>query len=192
MTDALIAPFPPLTVKSDPVAMRKLFQPNIVLLTSLAVGAAIAAAASAALMASVAGFAAGFAASLPFLVIVVFASLSAAQTANTAAERITAGSLVSLDAFGLSSTLAQGTVSLPWHTIESVSLKKRGRHRVLTYRIAAGVSPETAGVETTLAPGGFALLNKRGFQLGSAGIDTPIQTIADATAAFTAGRLLAR
>ncbi|MET0932276.1 MAG: hypothetical protein ABWX56_01070 [Mycetocola sp.] len=179
-------------MNSDAEAVRQLFQPKLTLIATLGVVAAIFAAASAALMADLAGFGAGLFAALPFIVIAAFASYLGAQTANTLAARLSAGSVVTVDASGLRSTIPQGLVSLPWHAIESVSMKKKGGHSILTFRISRGTGPDTDGVDSTLSPAAFALLAKRGFQVGSAGVDTPIQTIADATAAFTSGRLQVR
>jgi hypothetical protein len=54
-----------------------------------------------------------------------------------------------------------------------------------------GVTPETPGVQTTLKPAVFRKLATKGFRIGSLGIDVPVQTILDAAAAFTGGRLVA-
>jgi hypothetical protein len=192
MTDANTAAFPPLVVGTDPEAVKKAFRIPLAFVTGFVVVVAVIAVLITAMMASLSGFGSGVLAALPFLVILMYMTYLAVRTAATAAERAAAGTVLTVDAAGLSSTLPQGELVLPWQAIESVQLQKRGKHRIAIFRAYDGVTPQSPGVHTTLKPAVFRVLAKKGFRIGSAGIDVPVQTILDATAAFTAGRLVAR
>lgn len=192
MTDAQFASFPPLVVGTDQAAVRKVFRLPLMFAAVFLVVTALLAAFFAALMASITDLGLGFLTALPFLVSTTSLTFVLLNTAMNAGARAAAGTVLTLDSSGLASTVPQGTIALPWAAIESVTLLKRGRHRVLVFRLAPGVTHESPGVNTTVSPAVFRYLSKKGFRIGSAGIDTPIQTIADATAAFTAGRLVAR
>jgi hypothetical protein len=192
MTDAPVAAFPPLVVGTDVEAIKKVYRLPLIGASTLPVMIAVIAVALAAMTASLSGFGAGLMAGLPFVLFVGYMTSSAVQTASTAAARAVPGNVMTLDATGLAATTPQGPLVLPWHAIASVELKKRGKHRIVIFRGVPGVTPETPGVQTTLKPAVFRKLATKGFRIGSVGIDVPVQTILDATAAFTGGRLVAR
>ena len=192
MTDAQFASFPPLVVGTDPAGVRKAFRLPLAFAAVFLLFTAFLAAFFAAWMSSITGLGLGFLTALPFLVSTTFLTLVLLNTALGAGARAAAGTVLTLDSSGLTSMMPQGALTLPWAAIESVMLKKRGRHRVLVFRMSPGVTRESPGVNTTVSPAVFRYLSKNGFRLGSAGIDVPVQTIADATAAFTHGRLIAR
>ncbi|MDN4640003.1 hypothetical protein QCD70_07090 [Agreia sp. PsM10] len=192
MTDANIATFPPLVVGTDPEAVRKAFRLPLAFVAGFIVVIAFVAVLVTAMMASLSGFGSGVLAALPFLITLSYMVYLAVRTAQTAGERASAGTVLTIDAAGLNATIPQGVLVLPWQAIESVALQKRGRHRIAIFRTVHGVTPDSPGIQTTIKPGIFRLLAKKGFRIGSAGIDVPVQTVLDATAAFTGGRLVAR
>ena len=192
MTDASIATFPPLVVGTDPAAVKKAFRLPLAFISGFIVVIAVIAVLFTAMTASLSGFGSGVLAASPFLVSLTYMVFLAVRTAGTAGERAAAGTVLTIDAAGLNATIPQGVLVLPWQAIASVQVQKRGKHRIAIFRVAEGVTPDSPGVETTIKPGIFRLLAKKGFRIGSAGIDVPVQTILDATAAFTAGRLVAR
>jgi hypothetical protein len=192
MTDARGATFPPLLVGTDVEAVKRIYRAPLVGAAVSVVVIALVAVLCAAMMASLSGLGAGILAALPFLITLSYMTYLAVHTAGAVAARAVPGNVMTLDATGLAATTPHGPIVLPWQAIASVELKKRGKHRIAIFRIAPGVTPESPGVQTTITPGVFPMLAKKGFRIGSAGIDVPVQTILDATAAFTAGRLVAR
>jgi hypothetical protein len=192
MTDAPVATFPPLVVGTDVEAIRKIYRAPLMGSTILVPLAAVVAVLFTAMMTSTSGFAVGVLTGMPFVAVLAFMTASAVQTAGTAAARAVPGNVLTLDATGVAATTPQGPLVLPWQAIESVELKKWGKHRIVIFRGFPGVTPESTGVQTTLKPAAFRKLATKGFRVGSLGIDVPVQTILDATAAFTAGRLVAR
>jgi hypothetical protein len=192
MTDTQFTSFPPLVVGTDPEAVRKAFRLPLAFTTGFVVVLAVVAVLVTAMTASLSGFGSGVLAALPFLITLSYMVYLAVRTAGTAGERASAGTVLTIDAAGLNSKIPQGVLVLPWQAIASVELQKRGKHRIAIFRVAPGVTPQSPGVQTTITPGTFRVLAKKGFRIGSAGTDVPVQTILDATAAFTAGRLVAR
>jgi len=185
MTDAPNS-FPPLIVGTDAASVRRVYRNTIALTSVLAVLSGVGAIALGMTQSSlVAGL---FAAGLVLLTTgyLVFGTVHLIRTAR---KRASLGSVLTLDAAGMEWRMLQGTIFLPWHLIASVSSRKRARHRVLTYRVANGVTGTTEGVRSTLAPKHQRVISRLGLQVGSAGIDVPVETIAAATAAFTHGRL---
>jgi hypothetical protein len=192
MTDASTSTFPPLVVGTDPEAVKKAFRVPLASMTFFIVAVAFVAALLAALTASSSGVGAGILTSLPFLIALTYMTYLTVRTAGAAAERAAAGTVLTLDATGLASNTPQGLVVLPWQAISHIEVEKRGGHQIAVYRLLPGVTPDGPGVHTTVKPAVFGILAKKGFRIGGAGIDVPVQTILDATAAFTAGRLVAR
>jgi hypothetical protein len=192
MTDAPVATFPPLVVGTDVDAVRKIYRRPLIAMTSFVVVIAFIAVLLAAMTASLSGFGMGVLTAVPFLLMLSYMTFAAVNLAGTAAARAVPGNVLTLDATGLAAVSPQGPISLPWQAIASVELKKRGNHRIAIFRLAPGVTAESPGVHTTVKPALFRVLAKKGFRIGSAGIDVPMQTIMDATAAFTSGRLVAR
>lgn len=192
MTDASIAAFPPLVVGTDPEAVKKAFRIPLAMSWGLAVFALVAAVVVAAMMSSLSNMGLGLLSALPFLFVGLSQGYGAVRISGNAEARAAAGTVLTLDAAGLTSNTPQGLLALPWEAIASVETTRRGRHTIAIFRIFEGVDPQSPGVQTTIKPRIFKLLAKKGFRVGSAGIDVPIQTILDATAAFTGGRLMAR
>jgi hypothetical protein len=192
MTDAPVAAFPPLIVGTDVEAVKKIYRVPLIGTTVFVILLAFIAVLLTAMMASLSGFGLGVLTALPFLFMLSYMTFLAVQLAGTAAARAVPGNVVTLDATGLAAITPQGPIVLPWQAIASVELKKRGRHGIAIFRVFPGVTGENPGVQTTVKPALFRLLAKKGFRIGSAGIDVPVQTILDATAAFTGGRLVAR
>lgn len=192
MTDADTAAFPPLVVGTDPEGVKKAFRIPLAFSLGLAAFSAVAAVCAGALMGASSGFGSGILSGLPFLIIAVYQGYSAVRVTANATERAAAGPVLTLDSTGLTSNTPQGMLALPWEAISAVEAKHRGRHIIATFRVFEGVKRDSPGVQTTISPKIFRYLGKRGFRIGSAGIDVPMQTILDATAAFTGGRLVAR
>ncbi|WP_285042556.1 hypothetical protein [Plantibacter sp. LMC-P-059a] len=178
--------FPPLIVGTDAPAIRRVFRNTIVLTSVLAVLSAVGAVALGMTQTSLGS--ALFASGLVLLTTgyLVFGTVYLIRTAR---KRASLGSVLTLDAAGMEWTMLQGSIFLPWHLISSVTSRKRLRHRVLTYRMVDGVTGTTEGVRSTLKPKHHRTISNLGLQVGSAGIDVPIDTIAAATVAFTNGRL---
>ncbi|PPF61861.1 hypothetical protein C5E11_13355 [Clavibacter michiganensis] len=192
MTDASTSTFPPLVVGTDREAVKKAFRIPLASMTLFIVVIAFVAVLLASLTASVSGVGAGILTSLPFLISLTFMTYTAVRTAGAAAERAAAGTVLTVDAAGLASNTPQGLVVLPWQAISHVEVQKRGGHQIAVFRLMPGVTPDGPGVHTTVKPNVFGILAKKGFRIGAGGIDVPLQTVLDATAAFTAGRLVAR
>ena len=192
MTTIPASTLPPLVISSDPVSAKKALAPSIAVVQGMIVLFALLAVVLAAMSGSTSGFALGVMAGAPILVSLLLLVYVLTQSATNLGIRSVASPVLVLDATGLSSGIVQGSLTVPWTAIESVSVKKRGKHRIATFHVATSTTPETPGVVTTLKPAVFKQLLKKGYQLGSAGIDVPIQTVLDAAAAFTQGRLVAR
>lgn len=192
MTDAPVAAFPPLLVGTDVDAVKKIYRLPLIAATSFVIVIAFIAVLLSAMTASLSGFGTGVLTALPFLFMLSYMTFLVVTVAGTAAARAVPGNVMTLDATGLAAVTPQGSLALPWQAITSVELKRRGRHRIAIFRVAPGVTDHSPGVQTTIKPGVFRLLTKKGFRIGSAGIDVPVQTILDAAAAFTGGRLVVR
>lgn len=192
MTDARSTGFPPLVVGADSEVVRRTGRAQLIFMVVNVVMTGFVAAMIAALVASTNDFGTGLLAASPFLLMLAFVVMLTAYAALTAGRREATGTTLTLDAAGLSSTIPEGRIFLPWQAIHALEVRKRGRHRIAIFRLLPGVAPDSPGVQTTLAPRVFGVLVKKGFRVGSAGIDVPVQTVLDASAAFTAGRLIAR
>ncbi len=192
MTDVNTNQLPPLVVGTDPKGVWKAFRPAILLYAVFTPVFAVAAVVLAALVAGTSGFGAGVAAGIVFAMITVYFSFSAIYFTSIAATRAAAGTVATLDGTGLASTTPNGNLVLPWQAIASVQVKKPLRKRVAIFRIADGITHDSPGVQTSMTPAAFRRLCAKGFHIGAAGIDVPIEAILDAAAAFTAGRLVAR
>ena len=192
MTSIPVDTLPPLVINSDPVAAKKALMPSIVVAQIFVVVAAFLAVYCAALGASSGNIGTGISFGLPILVSVLLLVFVLTQSATNLGIRSVAAPVLTVDATGLSSSIVQGTIVVPWTAVESIAVRKRGRHRIVSFILAPSTTPSSAGVTSTLPPAAFKLLVKKGFRLGSAGIDVPMQTVLDASAAFTQGRLTAR
>jgi len=183
---------PPLVINSDPVAAKRALMPSIVVAQVFVVLFAFLAVYCAALGASSGNIGTGISFGLPILVSVLLLVFVLTQAATNLGIRLVAAPVLTVDATGLSSSIVQGTIVVPWTSVESIAVRKRGRHRIVSFILAPSTTPSSAGVTSTLPPAAFKQLVKKGFRLGSAGIDVPMQTVLDASAAFTQGRLTAR
>lgn len=184
--------FPPLVVSSDPAGFKKAMIPALVVGPIAVVVFAFIAVCIAALSASSGNVSTGIMTALPILISVAWITYLSVNVAKAAGTRLAGGDLVTLDSAGFhANVVPHGTVSIPWAAVTSVQLRKRGRHTIISFRAVPDLKPTSPGVTTTLPPQYFRMLVKKGFRLGSAGIDVPTQTIADAAAAFTSGRLSA-
>lgn len=192
MTAVPAQTLPPLVVKSDPIAARKALSPSIAVAQVMIVLFALLAVVLAAMSGASSGFGIGVMSGTPILISLLFLVYLLTQSATNLGTRSVAAPVLTVDSTGLTSTVVQGTITVPWSAIESASVRKRGKHRIVTFHIAKSTTPETPGVVSTLAPSAFTQLLTRGYQLGSAGIDVPMQTVVDAAAAFTQGRLVVR
>jgi hypothetical protein len=192
MTTIPTGSLPPLVVNSDPVAVAKALTPSLVAVQVIVVVVAFAAVFVASISASVSGLGSGLLAASPIMISLAFMVFVLVRTATNIGSHSTSRPVLTVDDAGLASTIPQGTITVPWSALESVSVAKRGRHRIVTFRVTPGTTADTPGVESTLKPADFRYLVKKGYKLGSAGIDVPIQTVLDAAAAFTRGRLVAR
>jgi hypothetical protein len=192
MTTIPAQTLPPLVVSSDPVAARKALSPSIAATQVGIVLFAVLAVVLASMSGSVSGFGVGVLSGAPILISLLFLVYLLTQSATNLGIRTIASPVLTVDTTGLFSSIVQGSITVPWSAIESVSVRKRGKHRIVTFHIDPSTTPETPGVTSTLAPSVFKQLLKRGYQLGSAGINVPMETVLDAAAAFTQGRLVVR
>lgn len=184
--------FPPLVVATDPVGANRATRAPFIAVICLTVLCAAIAILSATLLTSVSGVAIGLLSALPFAILFVFQLFLAIQLAIARGAQSIARTALVVDAEGLHGFVAQGDVVVPWAAIDRVSIRPRGKHRIVTFHLVPGVTPSSPGVRTTLTPALFGTIAKRGFPIGSAGVATPVETIADAARAFTGGRLALR
>ncbi|PSL37669.1 hypothetical protein CLV49_1276 [Labedella gwakjiensis] len=191
MTDARTS-FPPLSVGTDAAAVKRSYRPLIGFCTALTVIVPGVAVVIAALVASTGGFTGGMLAGLGFVASGVIITLLTLSVASAYGSRVAMGTVLRLDDTGMEWRLPQGVLVVPWGAVTSVSERRRGGHRILTYRLVDGLTPSSPGVASDVAPAIFQRLVKRGLQLGSVGIDVPVDTILAATAAFTQGRVAPR
>lgn len=172
--------------------MKRSYRPLIALCVALTVIVPGIAVVVAALVASTGGLAGGVLAGLGFVACGIIITLLTLSVASAYGSRVAMGTVLRLDDAGMEWRLPQGAFVVPWGAVASVSERRRGRHRILTYRLVDGLTPTSPGVEGEVPPADFQRLAKRGIQLGSAGIDVPTDTILAATAAFTQGRVAPR
>ncbi|RUQ96938.1 hypothetical protein [Labedella endophytica] len=184
--------FPPLVVGTDVPTLKRAYRPVIVFSTVMPIVIPGIAVAVAAFLASASGFAAGMVAGLGIVVSGITWSVMASSLAYAAGARAVMGTVLTLDHRGMEWRLVQGVLILPWNVVDTVSVRSRAGKRILTYRLVAGVGPASPGVGGDLPEADFHRVAKRGAQLGSVGIDVPVDTILAATAAFTGGRLTPR
>lgn len=189
MIDYPQAPLPPLVVGSDPVRTERATRPSFVLTLVAAALVPVFAATVAALIASSSGFAMGFVSALPLLLVSWFTLFTVAQVASVRGARSRPGTVLTLDTAGLHSSIEQGDVFLPWPAIERLSVRRRGKYRILTFHLAPGLTAQSPGIHSTLPAKSFATLSKLGFQLGEVAIDCPLDTVIAASTALTGGRL---
>jgi hypothetical protein len=191
MTDAPTS-FPPLVVGTDAPALKRAYRPVIVFSTAMTLIIPGIAVAIAALAASTSGFAAGMLAGFGIVISGIVWSLIASSLAYAAGARAVIGTVLTLDHRGMEWRMVQGVLILPWNAVDAVSVRSRAGKRILTYRLVAGIGPASPGIGGDLPEADFHRVAKRGAQLGSVGIDVPVDTILAATAAFTQGRLTPR
>lgn len=191
MTDAQTS-FPPLVVGTDAPAVKRAYSPLIALTTAMSVIVPGIAVAVAALGGSNGGFTGGLVAGLGIVVSGITVVLLNVAFAYAAGARAMMGTVLTLDDRGMEWRMVQGVLVLPWGAIGSVSVRSRGRRRVLTYRLVDGIGRTSPGISGDLSEADFRRVVKRGAQLGSVGIDVPVDTILAATSAFTRGRLAPR
>jgi hypothetical protein len=179
----------PLVVHRDPAALVRPFRLSIALSATTAVFTAFVACFYAALMASLAGFQSGLLAGLPILISTVYLVFITVRSSHKLATQLATRAVITLDEAGLGATLPEGTITLPWWALETVSVRKRGRHRIIKFHLAKDITPETEGVTSTLTPATFDRVRKLGFHLGSLGIDATVEQVLAAAGSFTSGRL---
>lgn len=192
MTDHTPTLGAPLVVGTNADTVWKAFRPGIILAAILIPLTVLAAVGFAAAMGESLGFLAGALAALPLIAFSFLSIFYAMYLTSSATARAAMGTVLTLSSTGLASTIPQGTLELPWQAVDSVRVKKAFSSRILIYTVADGVHGDTPGVHTTMKPAAFRRLSKVGFHLGSVGIDVPVETILEATARFTDGRLVPR
>lgn len=181
--------FPPLVVSTNPPATERVTRPSFVLLVVFPIVIALAGMAQAALGASTGSFGVGLVSALPAALCFCFLFVLALQIAAMRGSQSIKRTALTLDEAGFHGVLPQGEISVPWTAVDRLSIRTKGKHRILTFHFTASVAPEDVGVHTTLPPRMFAALRKQGFQIGQTAIDAPLETLAAASGAFTAGRL---
>lgn len=184
--------YPPLVVGTDGEAVRRSFQWPIGMTTAFTVVTAGAAVLVAALAASTGGVAIGVLSGLAPLVGTVFLLLLTVLLVHSAATRAATGEVLRLDTQGMRWTMPIGSLEVPWDAVTAISVRKRGRHRIITFSFAPRLQAGAPDVRSTMKPAHLRRLITRGAQLGSLGIDVPVETVLAATSAFTNGRLVAR
>jgi hypothetical protein len=180
----------PLVVHADPAGARRAFRSTLVLAAVLGVLLVVFIVLLAALALSADG---GGSSALLTIAPLCIGLVFVGMVFRTATRRASLdGPVLRLDESGTTWWLPQGELAVPWQAIASVSTQRRGRHQVLTYRLAPGTSPDTPGVRSAVPPAVFAQLSDHGLRLGSAGVDVPVDEIVRATDRLTAGRLRSR
>lgn len=180
---------PPLVVGSDPVRTERAMRPAFLFTVVGAALIPLVAVFLAALTASSGGLGLGLASGLSFTVVSWLMLFAVVQLATARGAQSIARPVLTLDANGLTGSIPQGDVYLPWTAVERISTRRRGGASILTFHLAPGLTAQSAGVATTLSPASFRTLAKRGFQVGELGVDTPLAAVSAAASAFTAGRL---
>jgi hypothetical protein len=181
--------FPPLIVGSDPVRTERVTRPAFVFTLIGAALIPVLGMLLAVLTTTSGGFALGMLSGLSFSVVSWFTLFAVVQFATVRGAQSVVRTVLTLDANGLRGVIPQGEVFLPWGAIERVSIRSRGKWRILTFHLVPGLTAQSPGVTTTLPQRTFARLAKLGFQIGEVAIDTPLDTVSAAASAFTGGRL---
>jgi hypothetical protein len=181
--------YPPLVVGTNPEATDRLTRSGFGFQVVFTFVIALLGMAFAALGASTGDFGMGLASALPFTFTLFFMLSLTIRTATMRGMQSIKRTALTLDGVGLHGAAQQGDITLPWSTIDRLSIRRKGKHRIMTFHLTPGVAPSDVGVDTTLSPKMFAILTKRGFQIGEVAIDTPLETLAAASGAFTNGRL---
>lgn len=190
MSESLQQPaFPPLVVSSNPEGTERVTRPSFVFAVGLAVVSALVGVVVAALSASTGDFGLGVISAAPFILIFCYALALSIHSAHVRGAQSIRHTVLVLDGAGFRGIVAQGEVTLPWAAIDRISSRTRGKHRIITFHFSPTVTPTNLGVHTSLAPKTFAAMRKQGFQVGGVAIDTPLDTLAAASSAFTGGRL---
>ncbi|TPW74220.1 hypothetical protein [Schumannella soli] len=200
MTDP--ASFPPLVVGTDITAVRRAFRPSLVIagiglpLTLFGAVAVAALTASTMSVGSTSGFGSGFAIGMLAGSGLLFTSLFFIYTlvrfSSLLAVRVAVKRPLILDANGMSWTADWGELFLPWAAVAGVTVRDGGRRRIVSFLLDPAAHPDAPGVRSDVTPGQWRQIARNGLRLGSVGIDTPIETVLAATAAFSGGRLVAR
>ncbi|SDQ54768.1 hypothetical protein [Microbacterium sp. cf332] len=180
---------PPLVVGSDPVRTERAMRPAFLFTMFGAALIPLVAVFLSALTASSSGLGLGLVSGLSFTVVSWLMLFAVVQLATARGAQSIARPVLTLDANGLTGSIPQGDVFLPWAAIDRISTRKRGGSRIATFHLAPGLTEQSAGVASTLPPASFRTLVKRGFQVGEVAIDTPLDALTAAASAFTAGRL---
>ncbi|RUQ96937.1 hypothetical protein [Labedella endophytica] len=192
MTDAPTS-FPPLIVGTDAAAVRRVFRGPLILTSVMAcLVAAVAVAVGVGVASSSDDVVLGFVLGLVVLLWSAYFVWMLVYLVRAVERRASIGRALTLDHDGMEWAIPEGSIVVPWPLITAVSSRTRSRYRILTYRLADGVTAETPGVRSDLSRKHVRLITRRGLQIGSAGIDVSIDTIVAATAAFTQGRLVPR
>ena len=189
MTDASTEQLPPLLVGVNPQAVWKLFRPFIRSCMVCSLSAGLLAVASAALFTEISGLVAGFVWGTFWILFAIFFSCLALYFMKQAATGAAAGTILTLDATGFAVAIPQGSLVLPWEAVGSIRMKSVLGQRIPTFEISERVTRDSPGVHTSLKPALFRRMCKKGIPFGQTSIDVPVETILDAAAAFTAGRL---
>lgn len=185
MTDQPNATFPPLQVHTDPAAMRKILRTGV---WAYAVQVVVYGALAIALASF--GWDSPVAIMTVVLALIGFVSL---LQALGAAQRLGQNSVrrlaLVLDEAGLHATFPGQSLDASWELIQSARIRAFRKHRILNFSFAPGTTLASAGLRTDLTPRQMKTLLKRGFSIGSAGVDVPVTVIADAAYAFTDRRV---
>ena len=185
MTDSSIS-YPPLVVWTDPVGASKALRPSLIQILVLA--AAFLAALITLLSLGRADGAVVFACVLGIMASIAYALALTHQIGAVSNLR----PVLTLDQTGIHARVNGGELDLPWETVRGIRVRRVRRHSILAFELEAGTSPSTPGIRSTISARNFAYIARRGFQIGSVAVSTPVQTILDATSSFTDQRVLAR
>lgn len=181
--------FPPLVVGSAPIRTERATRPAFVFMLIAAALIPVLGMFLAVLTTTTGGFALGMLAGLSFSFVSWLMLFAVVQFATVRGAQSVARTVLTLDADGLRGSIPQGEVFLPWGAIERVSIRSRGKWRIMTFHLVPGVTTQSPGITTTLPQRSFAALGKLGFQVGEVAINTPLDTVSAAASAFTGGRL---
>lgn len=121
-----------------------------------------------------------------FIVFLVMALVQARRAgADSVVHRV-----ATLDTDGLHATIASHTVDIPWSQVASIRRSRNGSNGdALVFAMVPNATAQLPELGMSLPSRDAARLLKRGFTLTSAGIDVPLDRVAETATALSGNRL---
>lgn len=126
---------------------------------------------------------------LPLLVVPAATVFQVAYSCYVWGSRMSLPEPLVLEPAGVTVTMAQGRLRLPWAAVTGITVRPLMGSSILRFQLDPAVSATSPGVETDLAPRFLARLVRSGVLLGSAGVHEDLEQVA-AVASQLAGRPL--